>query len=212
MSATGSRSPTAPPFNYPYCSTFPSGIDGEQMTQLYGYLYQRSINSVFKKHNMRTWSDVRATASLAAPLPFNLYSDAYTQSEYLRQLLNASYTGLLWSPEVREAPNLEELLSRIGMAVFAPQACLNPWFVPNPIWTQFDREKNKRDELLPEAEQEVVIARVRELVNLRMSLLPYFYSAFYRYRYEGLPPTRALPIEFPDDKQVSRCRRRVSFW
>lgn len=30
-------------FNYPYCSKFPSGIDGDQMTQLYGYLYQRSI-------------------------------------------------------------------------------------------------------------------------------------------------------------------------
>jgi alpha-D-xyloside xylohydrolase len=190
------------PFNYPYCSIFPSGIDGEQMTQLYGYLYQRSIYSVFKKHNMRTWGDVRATASLAAPLPFNLYSDAYTQSEYLRQLLNASYTGLLWSPEVREAPNLEELLSRIGMAVFAPQTCLNPWFVPNPIWTQFDSAKNKQNILLPEAEQQVVIAKVRELVNLRMSLLPYFYSAFYRYRYEGLPPTRALPIEFPEDARV----------
>ena len=187
------------PFNYPYCSVFPSGIDGEQMTQLYGYLYQRSIYSVFKKHNLRTWGDVRATASLAAPLPFNLYSDAYTQGEYLRQLLNASYTGLLWSPEVREAPNLEELLSRIGMAVFAPQACLNPWFVPNPIWTQFDSAKNKQNILLPEDEQEVVIAQVRELVNLRMSLLPYLYAAFYRYRNEGLPPTRALPIEFPDD-------------
>lgn len=190
------------PFNYPYCSVFPSGIDGEQMTQLYGYLYQRSIYSVFKKHNLRTWGDVRATASLAAPLPFNLYSDAYTQSEYLRQLLNASYTGLLWSPEVREAPNLEELLSRIGMAVFAPQTCLNPWFVPNPIWAQFDKAKNKQNILLPEAEQEVVIAKVRELVNLRMSLLPYFYSAFYRYRYEGLPPTRALPLEFPEDNRV----------
>ena len=190
------------PFNYPYCSLFPSGIDGEQMTQLYGYLYQRSIYSVFKKHNRRTWGDVRATASLAAPLPFNLYSDAYTQSEYLRQLLNASYTGLLWSPEVREAPTLEELLSRIGMAIFAPQACLNPWFVPNPIWTQFDRVKNKQNILLPEAEQEVVIARVRDLVNLRMSLLPYFYSAFYRYRYEGLPPTLALPLEFPGDVRV----------
>ena len=190
------------PFNYPYCSTFPSGIDGEQMTQLYGYLYQRSIYSVFKQHNRRTWGDVRATASLAAPLPFNLYSDAYTQSEYLRQLLNASYTGLLWSPEVREAPNLEELLSRIGMAVFAPQACLNPWFVPNPIWTQFNSAKNKQNILLPEAEQEIVIAKVRALVNLRMSLLPYFYAAFYRYRYEGLPPTRALPIEYPKDAQV----------
>ena len=190
------------PFNYPYCSTFPSGIDGDQMTQLYGYLYQRSMYSAFKRHNLRTWGDVRATASLSAPLPFNLYSDAYTQSEYLRQLLNASYTGLLWSPEVRDAPNLEEFLNRLGMAAFAPQTCLNIWSIPNPIWAQFDADKNQKNILLPEDEQEVVIAKVRELLNLRMSLLPYFYSAFYRYRFEGLPPARALPIEYPGDTRL----------
>ena len=93
----------ATPFNYPYCSIFPSGIDGDQMTQLYGYLYQRSLYSGFKAHNLRTWSDVRATTGLAAPLPFNLYSDAYSFEQYLRQLVNASFAGLLWSPEVREA-------------------------------------------------------------------------------------------------------------
>lgn len=190
------------PFNYPYCSVFPSGIDGEQMTQLYGYLYQRSMYAAFKKHNLRTWGDVRATASLSAPLPFNLYSDAYSQGEYLRQLLNASFTGLLWSPEVREASTLEEFLTRLGIATFAPQTCLNPWAIPNPIWTQFDAGKNKQNILLPEDEQQAMIAKVRELLNLRMSLLPYFYSAFYRYRYEGLPPARALPIEYPQDAKL----------
>ena len=59
----------ATPFNYPYCSAFPSGIDGDQMTQLYGYLYQRSIYSAFKRRDARTWGDVRATTALAAPLP-----------------------------------------------------------------------------------------------------------------------------------------------
>ncbi|MEP7279238.1 MAG: TIM-barrel domain-containing protein [Bacteroidota bacterium] len=192
----------ASPFNYPYCSTFPSGIDGDQMTQLYGTLYQQSLYKGFKEHNMRTWGDVRATASLAAPLPFNLYSDAYEESEYLLQLLNASYTGLLWSPEVRHAPNLEEFLSRLGIAIFAPQVCLNIWSVPNPIWMQFDAEKNRKNILLPEVEQQEVIEKVRKLMNLRMSLLPYFYSSFYAYRYQGLPPCRALPIEFPNDVKV----------
>ncbi|MBT4496494.1 MAG: glycoside hydrolase, partial [Gemmatimonadetes bacterium] len=120
------------PFNYPYCSAFPSGIDGDQMTQLYGYLYQKSIYSVFKKRDARTWGDVRATTGLAAPLPFCLYSDAYTFDEYLRQLVNASFTGLLWSPEVRQARSQGELLNRIGMAGLAPQMCLNIWFMPHP--------------------------------------------------------------------------------
>jgi alpha-D-xyloside xylohydrolase len=199
------------PFNYPYCSTFPSGIDGDQMTQLYGYLYQRCILSVFNKNNLRTWSDVRATASLAAPLPFNLYSDAYDQSEYLRQLLNASFAGLLWSPEVRAAQSRAELTSRVGMAVFSAQTCFNPWSVPNPLWMQFDGEKNKKNIFLPKHEMEEVIAEVRELVELRMSLIPYLYAAFYRYRQQGLPPVRALPIEYPGDKRVRRIEDAYMF-
>jgi alpha-D-xyloside xylohydrolase len=67
----------ATPFNFPYCTVFPSGIDGDQMTQMYGYLYQRTLEMPFRAHNLRTWSDIRATTALAAPLPFNLYSDAY---------------------------------------------------------------------------------------------------------------------------------------
>jgi alpha-D-xyloside xylohydrolase len=192
----------ATPFNYPYCSQFPSGIDGEQMTQLYGYLYQKSILSVFKKHNQRTWGDVRATTALAAPMPFCLYSDAYAFEEYLRQLLNASFTGLLWSPEVREAGSLEEYLNRLAMSSFAPQMCINPWFIPNPLWMQYDREKNEKNELLPDEEQKRVAARMREIGELRMRLLPYLYACFYRYHAEGLPPVRSLLLDFPDDKAL----------
>ena len=190
------------PFNYPYCSAFPSGIDGDQMTQLYGYLYQRSVYSVFKKRDARTWGDVRATTGLAAPLPFCLYSDAYTFDEYLRQLVNASFTGLLWSPEVRQAGSQEELLNRIGMASLAPQMCLNIWFMPHPVWEQYERTKNAAHELLPDDEQQYLVDRIRDIVNLRMSLLPYLYASFYRYYSEGLPPVRALVLEFPDDPDV----------
>ena len=62
----------------------------------------------------------------ASPLPFNLYSDAYTFEQYLRQLVNASFAGLLWSPEVREARTLNELLNRVAMSAFAPQMCRPP--------------------------------------------------------------------------------------
>jgi alpha-D-xyloside xylohydrolase len=190
------------PFNFPYASYFPSGIDGDQMSQLYGYLYQRSIYSVFLRHNKRTWGDVRATGALAAPLPFSLYSDAYGFDQYLRQLVNASFAGLLWSPEVRRAGTFEELANRVAMSAFAPQMCLNIWFAPNALWLQYDGEKNKANVLLPPEEQESVAAMIRQISELRMRLLPYFYSAFYRYRFEGLPPTRALIIEFPEDPGV----------
>ena len=192
----------ATPFNYPYCSSFPSGIDGDQMTQLYGYLYQRALYVPFKTRNLRTWSDVRATTALAAPLPFNLYSDAYSFDQYLRQLVNASFAGLLWSPEVRDAASLDELLNRVAMSAFAPQMCLNMWFMPHPVWEQYDRAKNKADQLLPEPEQKAVGEKLRAVVDQRYALLPYLYSGFQRYHNEGLPPVRSLLLDFPKDKPL----------
>ena len=190
------------PFNFPYCSIFPSGIDGDQMTQLYGYLYQRALFQPFKARNLRTWSDVRATTALAAPLPFNLYSDAYTFDQYLRQLVNASFAGLLWSPEVRDSSSLNELLNRTAMSAFAPQMCLNMWFMPHPVWEQYDRARNKAGQMLSESEQQAVAERLRAIVNQRYALLPYLYAAFQRYHNEGLPPVRSLLLEFPNDKQL----------
>ena len=122
------------PFNFPFCATFPSGIDGERYAQLFGTLYQRTLYRLFRKHDLRTWGDIRAGGSLAAPSPFNLYSDAYDQAQYLRQQLNAGMSGLLWSPEVRKADSVEELASRVGMTVYAPQMCLNMWFLEKPPW------------------------------------------------------------------------------
>jgi alpha-D-xyloside xylohydrolase len=43
---------------------------------------------------------------------------------------------------------------------------------------------------------------IRRIASWRMSFLPYYYSAFHRYRREGLPPTRALVLEFPEDPYV----------
>jgi alpha-D-xyloside xylohydrolase len=199
------------PFNYPYCSAFPSGIDGDQMTQLYGYLYQRSIYSVFKRRDVRTLGDVRGTTALAAPLPFCLYSDAYSFDEYLRQLINASFSGLLWSPEVRQADTQEELLNRIGMASLAPQMCLNIWFMPHPVWEQYQHGKNVAHELLPEEEQQFLVERIRAIVNVRMSLIPYLYACFHRYCTQGLPPVRALILEFPDDPQARAIDNQFMF-
>jgi len=190
------------PFNYPYFTAFPSGIAGEQMTQLYGTLQQRSLLAQFKTRNRRTWGDARATSALASPLPFNLYSDAYGFGEYLRQTVNASFAGLLWSPEVRDARSFDELMNRIALASFAPQMCFNLWYLPHPLWEQFDREKNKAGQLLPPPERERAAARIRAAVGRRYELLPYLYAAFHRYRNEGVPPVRALVLDFPDDPAV----------
>ena len=199
------------PFNFPTSTVFPSGIDGEQMLQLYGYYYQRSIFSVFKARNQRTWGDVRATSALAAPLPFNLYSDAYGFDEYLRQLVNASFTGLLWSPEVRDAGSVEELMNRIALASLAPQMCLNIWYMPHPVWEQYDNAKNNANQLLPADEQKRIGARIAEIVGLRYSLIPYLYAGFHRYRTEGLPPIRSAILDFPGDPDLRKVDNEFLF-
>jgi alpha-D-xyloside xylohydrolase len=201
----------ATPFNFPHCSRFPSGIDGDQMTQLYGYLYQRALFAPFKAHNLRTWSDVRATSALAAPLPFNLYSDAYSFDQYLRQLVNASFAGLLWSPEVRQAASLDEFMNRVAMSAFAPQMCLDMWFMPHPVWEQYDRARNEANQLLSEAEQKSVADRLRVIVNQRYAFLPYLYSSFQRYHNEGLPPVRSLLLDFPGDAQLRQSDNAFMF-
>lgn len=199
------------PFNFPYSSVFPSGIDGDQMSQLYGTLHQKAVFSVFRRRNLRTLGDVRASGSLAAPLPFALYSDAYDMGEYLRQAINSSYSGLLWSPEVREAENEKDLSNRVMMSVFSPHMCLNLWFVPFPLWVQYNRTKNLKGEKLPRKKQREIIAWFRRAVELRMALVPYLYSMFAAYRLDGIPPLRALPIEFPDDHAVRGIEDQYMF-
>jgi len=185
------------PWSFPEVTEFPSGIDGEQMHSLLGVLYQRTIWSIFQKHNKRTFCQTRSSHALASPLPFVLYSDLYNHQDYIRALLNSGFSGLLWSPEVRNANSAEDLIRRIQTAVFSPLTLINAFQMKNPPWLQYDIEKNNEDILLENYKELEHI--VRKLFELRMSLIPYLYSAFARYRFEGIPPVRALPLEYPDD-------------
>jgi alpha-D-xyloside xylohydrolase len=42
----------------------------------------------------------------------------------------------------------------------------------------------------------------RALLRLRMQLVPYLYTAFHRYHDEGVPPFRALVMDYPEDPNV----------
>ena len=190
----------ASPFNFPYATTFPSGIDGEQYSQLFGTLYQQVLAEVFERNNLRTWGDVRASGALAAPYPFLLYSDAYDHAQYLRQLINSTYVGQLWSPELRDARSVEDMVARAEMSAFAPQMCFDMWFIKHPIWMQIDAEKNNAGQFLPNHEQ--LRDRYRRVVEKRMSLIPYLYASFHQYRSRGLPVLRALPLEYADDPKT----------
>jgi len=188
------------PWSFPECSQFPSGLDGEQMHSLFGVLYQQVISAAFRAQNRRECGEVRSSHALAAPYSAVLYSDLYDHRDFTRGILTAGLSGLLWCPEVRQCESNEELIRRMQSVVFSPQALVNGWMIRNPPWKQVDIDKNNAGSF--EAEWEKIEAICRELIQLRMQLIPYLYAAFARYARTGLPPFRPLVVDFPGDSKV----------
>jgi len=190
----------ATPWSFPEMSRFPSGIDGEQMHSLIGLQYQRVLYDIYRRNNIRTYSKVRASHALAAPIPFVLYSDAYDHRDYVRAIATSGFGGLLWQPEVRECSSVEDLYRRIQVSVFSPQAVVDAWYMRNPPWRQIKSEENNNGQFMPE--WEAVEAECRKLFELRMQLVPYLYSAFADYAFSGVPPFRALVADYPSDAET----------
>lgn len=70
----------------------------------------------------------------------------------------------------------------------SPIAMLNAWADSLPPWAF-----KKAD------------AAVRRAIELRMRLMPYIYSAFARYHFEGVPPIRAMALEPGATKPDGSC-------
>ncbi|HSY16795.1 MAG TPA: TIM-barrel domain-containing protein [Candidatus Acidoferrales bacterium] len=191
---------SATPWSFPVASKFPSGLDGEQMHSLFGLLYQQTMLKPYAEKSLRTWGLVRNSQALAAPLPYVLYSDSYDHRCYVRGLVNSGFSGLLWTPEVRDAATVEDLYRRVETVIFSPEALINCWYIKNPPWLQIDKEKNNNNEWMPDHQQ--VTDSIRKLLQLRMSFVPYLYSAFNEYHLKGTPPIRALVLDWPDDPAV----------
>jgi alpha-D-xyloside xylohydrolase len=151
----------------------------------------------FQEQGLRTWGLVRNSHALAASLPYVLYSDSYTHRCYVRGLANEGFNGLLWTPEVRDAVSVEDFYRRLETVIFSPDAVINSWYIKNPPWAQVNRNKNNNGEFMPDSP--AVTETVRRLLQLRMSFVPYLYSAFNEYRLAGKPPIRALVLDWPKD-------------
>ncbi|THF75255.1 TIM-barrel domain-containing protein [Cohnella fermenti] len=163
---------------FPAHASFPSGLDGERMRQLYGVLLQRLTAGLFRERDRRTYGLVRASNAGAVSSPYALYTDLYDSRQFVRALCNSGFGGLLWSPEVREAQTDEAYVRRLQIACLSPLAMMNAWASGQRPWSY------------PGAE-----AAVRAAIRLRMRLMPYLYSAFARYREDGTPPFRAMALE-----------------
>lgn len=189
-------------WSFPDDSAFPSGLKGEQMHSLFGVLYQQTMLEPLTKRNLRTWGLVRNSYGLAAALPYGAYSDSYDHRGYVRGLLNEGFSGLLWVPEIRDCSSVEDLYRRIQTAIFSPVAQIDCWYMNSPPWMQIDKDRNNKGDFMANCDQ--VTAVVRRMLELRMSLIPYLYSAFNSYRATGMPPVRALVMDWPDDPQTHR--------
>jgi len=188
-------------WSFPEFSKFPSGIDGEQMHSVFGLRYQEAILAQYRQRNAETYGLVRSSGALAAPYPFVLYSDLYDHRQFVRGVVNAGFSGLLWCPEVRDASSEEDLIRRLQSVVFSPLAMINAWYIVNPPWKQIDRTKNNANDL--DDNWQGIEARCREIIGWRMQIVPYLRAAFAKYAMDGTPPFRALALDSPADATVA---------
>jgi len=163
---------------WPDHAEFPSGLSAAQLRQVYGVLFQKLTTELFRKRGRRTYGLVRASNAGAVSFPYVIYNDCYEHRQYVTGVINGGFCGVLFTPEVRGAHSAEEWLRRIQAACFSPLAQLNAWASRVLPWS------------FPEVEDPV-----REVMKLRIRLIPYLYSAFARYHHEGIPPFRALVLD-----------------
>lgn len=184
-------------WSYPDIAKFPSGLDGEQMRQIFGLLYQKTILDQYKKENIRTVLEARASYLFAAPYSSVLYTDMYDHASFIRMIVNSGFSGINWSPEVRDIKSESDLLRRLQTSLMSSHMNVDCWFLKNLPWYQYNREKNNKDELLPNGKE--IEQKVKKLIETRMSLIPYLYAAFADYHYQGIPPFRAILLDYPED-------------
>jgi len=163
---------------WPDVAIFPSGHSAEQLRQTYGLMMQRYITELYHNRNQRTYGLVRASNGGGSALPYVIYNDYYNHQDFITALINSGFAGVLWTPEVRASKTAEEWVRRFQSNIFSPMAMINAWSSGTKPWT------------FPE-----VAEQVKQLANLRMQMMPYWYSEFAKYHFQGIPPFRAMNLE-----------------
>ena len=165
-------------YMWPDVATFPSGIAAEQMRQTLGLLIQRYSEEIYHQQNKRTFGLVRGSNAGGVSFPYVIYNDYYNHEDFITALINSGFAGVLWTPEVRASKTAEEWLRRFQTVVFSPMAMINAWASGTKPWSYTE-----------------VAEPIKQLATLRMQMMPYWYTAFARYHFEGIPPFRAMNLE-----------------
>ncbi len=172
---------------WPDVATFPSGTAAEQMRQTYGILAQRYSAEMFHQNNQRTFGLVRASNAGGVSMPYVIYNDYYNHEDFITALINSGTAGVLWTPEVRASKTAEEWLRRFQTVIFSPMAMINAWSSGTKPWSY------------PE-----VAEQVKELSLLRMQMMPYWYSEFAKYHFDGTPPFHGMYLETGFTQEIKK--------
>jgi alpha-D-xyloside xylohydrolase len=120
---------------------------------------------------------VRGSNAGASSFPYVIYNDYYSHPDFITAMINSSFIGVLWTPEVRGSATAEEWLRRMQTVCFSPLAMINAWSDGTKPWS------------LPEVEKQV-----QYIANLRMQLIPYLYTNYADYAFYGTPPIKAMNL------------------
>ena len=104
--------------------------------------------------------------------------------------------GLLLYPRRRCPVKIdgEEFIRRLQSNVFSVQCLINAWYCEDLPWREFGCE----DE-------------VRELLKLRVRLMPRLQEAFRIYKETGKPPIRSLVMDYTSDPEVANIDNEYLF-
>ncbi|MDB4582302.1 DUF5110 domain-containing protein [Draconibacterium sp.] len=163
---------------WPDVATFPSGLDAEQMRQTYGTQMMTLTDEIYREKNERTYGLIRAANAGSVSYPYVIYNDYYNHKDFITALINSGNCGVLWTPEVRASRSGEEWLRRMQTTCFSPMAMVNAWASGTKPWSYPD-----------------VYTQCQEVAFLRMQMLPYLYSTFADYYFNGTPPFRGMNLE-----------------
>ncbi len=162
---------------WPDHATFPSGLSGVRMRQIYGLLWQKELDEIYRKQDRRTFGLVRGSNGGGSRFPFALYSDTYDHREYITGMVSTGLAGVLWCAEARDAANGEEWVRRMQTAAVSHIAQLNAWASGTKPWSFAGYEDSVRSAML-----------------FRTRLVPYLYTAFAQYHYQGTPVIRPMSL------------------
>jgi hypothetical protein len=123
----------------------------------------------------------------ASSFPYVIYNDYYNHEDFITALINSGFAGVLWTPEVRASKTAEEWLRRFQTNVFSP---------------------NGDDQCMVERHQAMVLSGSggagKKLALLRMQMMPYWYSEFAKYHFEGTPPFHGMNLEEGFKQEVKK--------